>query len=76
MRSVVLIAFTVSAISYAAPPAREGSFYFGSDDFWTMLPCNGVCETQHDHATYDRRKIAWFASWHAHDLKFVVWVRP
>jgi hypothetical protein len=157
MRSVGLIAFTISALCYAVPPCAvtqppdhvfvppppyeaspgEGSFYFGSDDFWTMLPGNGVWETQHDHATYDRRKIAWFskdywwlsrtedglkvdarkldsgseaihgggatngfirerqtsfmlnsiefpspgcweisASWQAHELKFVVWVRP
>jgi hypothetical protein len=39
----------------------EGSFYFGWDDFWTILPNNGVWETQHDQATYDRRKIVWFS---------------
>jgi hypothetical protein len=39
----------------------EGDFYFGSDDFWTILPNNGVWETQHDQPTYDRRKIVWFS---------------
>jgi len=39
----------------------EGSFYLGSDDFWTILPSNGVWETRHDQTTYDRRKIVWFS---------------
>jgi hypothetical protein len=121
---------------YEASPGH-GTFYFGSDDFWTILPDNGVWETQHDKATYDRRKIVWFSKdywwlsqqqmdlrvdarkldggiesvhvswttngfipdhqtsfmlndiefpstgcweisgrWHAHELKFVVWVTP
>jgi hypothetical protein len=43
-------------------PAPElGAFYFGSDDFWTILPDNGVWQTQHDQPTYDRRKISWFS---------------
>jgi hypothetical protein len=45
---------------YEASPG-EGAFYFGSDDFWTILPNNGVWETQHDQRTYDRRKIVWFS---------------
>jgi hypothetical protein len=45
---------------YGASPG-EGEFYFGSDDFWTILPGNGVWETQHDQPTYDRRKIVWFS---------------
>jgi hypothetical protein len=121
---------------YEASPG-EGSFYLGSDDFWTIVPNNGVWQTQHDKTTYDRRKIVWFskdywwlsqqesdlrvdarkldgdnesvhvawatnayisehqtsamlnaiefpstgcweisAQWHAHELKFVVWVTP
>jgi hypothetical protein len=157
VRSAVLIAFSISAISYASPPCTVtpppsrvfvppppyetspgvDSFYLGSDDFWTILPNNGVWETQHDNTTYDRGKIAWFskdywwlsrqesdlsldarkldggnesvhvawttnayiperqtsfmlnsiefsstgcweisARWHAHELKFVVWVTP
>jgi hypothetical protein len=121
---------------YAASPG-EGTFYLGSDDFWTILPSDGIWETQHDKSTYDRRKIVWFskdywwlsrkeedlrvdgrrldggnesvhvswatnaflpesqesamlnsiefpstgcweisAHWHAHELKFVVWVAP
>lgn len=38
-----------------------GSFYFGSDNLWTVLPENGTWGTQHDRPTYDRRKIAWFS---------------
>ena len=130
------------AHAFVPPPPyddwRSGnSFYFGSADFWTQLPGNGVWETRHDQPTYDRRKIVWFskdywwlsqqesdlkidarkldvgvesvhvawatngfiperrqsfmlnsiefpstgcweisASWHAHELKFVVWVAP
>jgi hypothetical protein len=80
-RTVVLIALTVSAISFAAPPCAvtkppnqvfvpappyaatpgQAEFYFGSDDFWTTLPNDGVWETQHDHSTYDRNKIVWFS---------------
>ncbi len=127
---------------FTPPPPYEVSpgerdFYLGSDDFWTILPNNGVWEARHDQATYDRRKIVWFskdywwlsrqeddlrvearkldgggesvhvawatnafipehqtsammnsiefpatgcweitASWHSHQLKFVVWVTP
>ncbi len=46
----------------ALPP--EGEFYFGSDDFWTWLPNDGIWGTVHDeasHGNYDRRKIAWFS---------------
>jgi hypothetical protein len=45
---------------YEASP-EEGTFYFGSDNFWTILPSSGVWETQHDQSTYDRRKIIWFS---------------
>jgi hypothetical protein len=45
---------------YEASPG-ESDFYFGSDDFWTTLPNNGVWETQHDQPTYDMRKIAWYS---------------
>lgn len=45
---------------YDASPG-VGSFYLGSDDFWTVLPSNGVWETRHDHATYDRSKVVWFS---------------
>jgi hypothetical protein len=45
---------------YEASPG-EGAFYLGTDDFWTILPSDGVWEAQHDQATYDRRKIAWFS---------------
>ena len=45
---------------YEAAPG-EGAFYFGSDDFWTILPSNGIWEAQHDQLTYDRRKIVWFS---------------
>jgi hypothetical protein len=46
---------------YASWRLENGTFFSGSDDFWTILPSNGVWETQHDHATYDRGKIAWFS---------------
>lgn len=46
---------------FAASP-EPGHFYFGSDDFWTILPDNGTWGTQHDQPTYDRRKISWFSS--------------
>lgn len=51
---------------FVPPPPFEaspeaGHFYFGSDDFWTILPENGTWGTQHDQPTYDRRKIAWFS---------------
>jgi hypothetical protein len=81
MRFAILIVFTASTISYAAPPCAvteplshvfvppppyeaspgQDEFYFGTDDFWTILPSDGVWQTQHDQATYDRRKIPWFS---------------
>lgn len=48
---------------FVPPPpysASPGEGDFGSDDFWTILPSNGVWETLHDQPTYDRRKIVWF----------------
>jgi hypothetical protein len=39
---------------FAALPLEQGKFYFGWDDFWTILPKDGVWSG-------DQRKIAWFS---------------
>lgn len=45
---------------YDAVP-YPGSFYFGSDDFWTILPANGVWGTRHHESAYARGNIVWFS---------------
>jgi hypothetical protein len=69
---------------YEASPG-EGTFYFGSIDFWTILPSNGLSAPQYDQSTYEMLNSIDFpttgcweisARYHRHELKFVVWVIP